>query len=85
MPNDPSRIKVIRIDLAEQLRDIEVDGGYGAVQALVCVAGTPVGYVNAPVRDGRCAAGPLANTITEALAGAVLRACAYHRLGSPIE
>ena len=85
MPNASSRIKVVRIDLAEQLRDIEAGWEYGAVRALVCVAGTPVGYVHAPVKDGRCAAGPLANTIAEALAGPVLRACAYHRLGRPVE
>lgn len=85
MPSQPSRIKVVRIDLAEQLRDIEVGEGYAAMRALVCVAGTPAGYATAPVTRGRCTAGQLANVIAAQLGPAVLRACTYHRLGSPVE
>jgi hypothetical protein len=51
-----SRIKVMDIDLDHPLTDIEGLDGYTALQGLVRLHHTPIGYVKVAVTNGRCVA-----------------------------
>lgn len=46
--------RVTAIDLAELTADFVGLDGYASVEALVRIAGTPIGVVNQPVVNGRC-------------------------------
>ena len=60
-----SRIKVMDIDLDRPLADIEGLDGYAALQGLVRLHYTPIGYVKIAVTGGRCTAATLRRAIVE--------------------
>ena len=60
-----SRIKVMDIDLDRPLTDIEGLDGYAALQGLVRLHHTPIGYVQVAVTSGRCALTTLRKAIVE--------------------
>jgi GT2 family glycosyltransferase len=68
-----SRIKVMDIDLDRPLSDIEGLDGYAALQGLVRIHDTPIGYVKLPVTDGRCAATTLRAASIEHHSWAIMR------------
>jgi GT2 family glycosyltransferase len=68
-----SRIKVMDIDLDRPLTDIEGLDGYAALQGLVRLHHTPIGYVRVAVADGCCTAMALRAAIIEQQAGAITR------------
>ncbi len=58
-------IKVTDVELSLPLQDIENLDGYMQVQALVRLHGLPIGYVKAPVTNGKCLATSLSKLILE--------------------
>ena len=67
-------IKVISVELSQPLVDIEGIHEYSLLTALVCWYGRPLGYVNLPVVNGRCAAHNLRQAILEKHAGSLIYA-----------
>jgi O-antigen biosynthesis protein len=60
-----SPIKVMDVDLDRPLADITGLEGYAALQGLVRLHHTPIGYVKVPVTGGRCSAETLRKAIVE--------------------
>jgi GT2 family glycosyltransferase len=60
-----SRVKVTDVDLDRPLEDITGLDGYAALQGLVRLHHTPIGYVKVAVTGGRCAAETLRKAIVE--------------------
>ena len=58
-------IKVVDIELSRPLNTLEGLEGYMGVQGLVRLHGKPIGYVKAPITDGRCTATTLSKLILE--------------------
>ena len=58
-------IKVVDVELSLPLQNIEGLDGYMQVQALVRLHGLPIGYVKAPVTNGKCLATSLSKLILE--------------------
>src|SRR5262245_63169092 len=65
--------KVLDIELGQRLVTIEHLEGYGDLQALVRLHGTPLGYISVPVTDGRCLASTLGTAILNRLNQAIVR------------
>ncbi len=59
------RIKVIDIEWDEPLQDVTDIGGYDALQALVRVRGTPIGYVALPAAGEWITAGDLREAVLD--------------------
>ena len=68
-----SPIKIVDIELAEPIRPCEGLHGYGAVEALVRLHGTPIGSVRLPLREGRCAEADLSEAIVDQLSLPIAR------------
>jgi len=66
-------IKVLDIDLAHPLQDLEGLESYGAVQALVRLVDVPLGYVTVPVHQGQCTAEAFAQAIISRYCGAIVQ------------
>lgn len=77
-------IKVLDVELSRPLEDITALDGYRALQALVRLHGTPVGYVTVPVLGGRCSATALRLAISEDHGLAVIRHMLGQRLATPL-
>lgn len=58
-------IKVVDVELSLPLQDIEGLDSYMQVQALVRWHGSPIGYVKAPITNGKCLATSLSKLILE--------------------
>ncbi|AFY59006.1 putative glycosyltransferase [Rivularia sp. PCC 7116] len=58
-------IKVVDVELSLPLQDIQDLESYMQVQALVRLHGLPIGYVKAPVTNGKCLATSLSKLILE--------------------
>lgn len=58
-------VKVADVELSLPLKDIEGLDSYMQVQALVRLHGLPIGYVKAPVTNGKCLATSLSKLILE--------------------
>ena len=58
-------IQVLDVELSRPLPTLVELTGYGAVQALVRLHGTPIGYVRAPIEQGCCFAQTLSRLILE--------------------
>jgi GT2 family glycosyltransferase len=77
-------IKVLDVELSRPLEDITALDGYQALQALVRLHGTPVGYVTVPLLNGRCSATALRLAILEDHGLAVIRHMLCQRLSAPL-
>ncbi len=66
-------IKVIDIELSRPLTTIEGMEGYGLLQALVRLHGTPIGYVKIPVTHGICTPDVIGIAIVKNLSHAIMR------------
>jgi len=73
-------IKVMDIELSRPLPTIEGLNGYGAIQALIRLHGTPVGYVRLPVLGDCCSAEAFEEAILEEHSWAILRRFLYDGL-----
>ena len=58
-------IKVLDVELSRPLEDITALDGYQALQALVRLHGTPIGYVTVPLLDGHCSGTALRHAISK--------------------
>jgi GT2 family glycosyltransferase len=58
-------IKVVDIELSQPIPTLEGLAGYMGLQALVRLHGVPLGYVKAPITNGRCTAEALSKLILE--------------------
>ncbi|MEA5593353.1 glycosyltransferase family 2 protein [Rivularia sp. UHCC 0363] len=58
-------IKVVDVELSLPLQDIEGLDGYMQVQALVRWHSSPIGYIKAPITNGKCLATSLSKLILE--------------------
>ena len=79
------RIKVLEIDLCEPTVAIKGLDGYAALRGLVRLHGTPLGYVNLPLTNGRCDAATLRNAILEQLQWPTTRQHLVNLLQQPLE
>jgi GT2 family glycosyltransferase len=77
-------IKVLDVELSRPQEDITALDGYGELQALVRLHGTPVGYVTVPLLDGRCSATALRRAISKEHGLAIIRQMLRHRLAVPL-
>ena len=66
-------IKVIDIELSRPLTTIEGMEGYGLLQALVRLHGTPIGYVKIPVTHNICTPDVIGTAIVKKLSHAIIR------------
>jgi GT2 family glycosyltransferase len=78
-----SRIKVMDIELDRPLTDIERLDGYAALQGLVRLHHTPIGYVQVAVTGGRCAATTLRKAIVEQQHRTIIRHLLADGLATP--
>jgi O-antigen biosynthesis protein len=78
-----SRIKVIDIDFDRALTDIEGLDGYAALQGLVRLHHTPIGYVKVAATGGRCAATILKKAIVDQQHRAISRHLLADWLATP--
>lgn len=77
-------VRVVDIELSSPLETIAGSGGYGALQGLVRLYGTPIGYVRVPVTDGRCPATILRDTIFAEHTAKIVRHLLHTRLATPV-
>ncbi|GAN33091.1 MAG: glycosyltransferase [Candidatus Brocadia sp. AMX2] len=73
-------IKVTDIELSRPLADIEGMDGYGSLQALVRLHGTPIGYIKIPVSDGKCTVAAISKSIQRKHGHAIIRHLLYDGL-----
>ncbi|MEP9410712.1 MAG: glycosyltransferase [Candidatus Brocadia sp.] len=66
-------IKVIDIELSRPLEDVKGMDGYGSLQALIRLHGTPMGYIKIPIIDGRCTVESISRTIQKKHGHAIVR------------
>jgi glycosyltransferase involved in cell wall biosynthesis len=76
-------VKVIDVDVGGPVVDIERLNGYGSLQALVKVRGTPIGYVTVPVSAGRCTASVLTSAIDKQYDAKILAGREAHDTNTP--
>ena len=67
------RVKVMDIILDQPLSDITGLDGYDALQGLVRLHQTPIGYVKVPVTDGNCAATAIGQAILDQCQWPIIR------------
>ena len=77
------RIKLVDIELSRPPTDIEGLDGYVALEALVRLHGTPIGYVQMPVIGGRCTAAAIRKTILDQHSWAIIRHLVSDGLATP--
>ncbi len=66
-------IKIVDIELSRPLADIEGVDGYGSLQALVRLHGTPIGYIKIPITDGICTAAAISRSVQKGHGHAIIR------------
>jgi len=74
------KIKVLDIEIGHPLQDLTGLDGYHTLRALVRLHGSPVGYINLPIDNGRCCAASLRAAIRHQHANALLKVEVRHRL-----
>ncbi|NJK53528.1 MAG: glycosyltransferase family 2 protein [Leptolyngbyaceae cyanobacterium SU_3_3] len=79
----PNRIKVIDIELDRPLETVTNLGGYQALQGLVKLHGSPIGYVQLPVQKGQCTASAIYQAIFPHYADAIIRQLVSDRIANP--
>lgn len=77
-------VKVIDVELSRPLYDIENLSGYQMLKALVRLYGSPLGYIEIPLRNGRCTAATLGQAIFELHSWPVIRHLLSNRLRTPL-
>ncbi len=78
-------IKVIDIELSQQLLDIEGLNGYSKLKALIRLYDAPIGYINIPVYGNRCHSTQIAKEILDQHSWNIMREIVYHGLANPME
>ena len=73
--------RVLDIELSDPPADVAGLAGYQAIQGLVRLHGTPLGYVVVPVWGDRCSAQAIRETVLEDLSWQILRKLATDGLG----
>ena len=73
------------LELARPLPEVSGLTGYQAVRALVRWHGTPLGYINVPVRDGGCSVSALRAAIARMPGGRLSYAVLRRRLNRPLD
>ncbi|MDY6897434.1 MAG: glycosyltransferase, partial [Cyanobacteriota bacterium] len=76
-------IKVTDVELSRPLLDIENLDGYMQVQALIRLHGVPIGYVKAPVTNGKCLATSLSKLILEQHSYTIINRLLENGLAAP--
>ena len=77
------RKKLVDVELSCPPTDIEGLDGYVALEALVRLHGTPIGYVQMPVIGGRCTAAAIRKTILDQHSWAIIRHLVSDGLATP--
>ena len=80
-----ARIKVLEIELGLPLADLAGLGNYASLHALVRWHGTPVGYIDVPLRDGGCSASALRAAINRTHRHNLLQAMIRRRMDEPVD
>src|SRR5215470_8637588 len=78
-------IKVVDVELSQPLTDLTGLHGYGGVQVLVRLHGSPLGYVNLPLSRGVCLATELTKAILEKHSWAIMRHLLADKLSTPLQ
>lgn len=77
-------VKVIDVELSRPLSDIENLSGYQMLKALVRLYGSPLGYVEIPLKNDRCTATTLGQAIFELHSWSIVRHLLSNRLRTPL-
>jgi GT2 family glycosyltransferase len=77
-------VKLIDVELSRPLRDIAEAERYGALQVLVRLHDTPIGYVKLPLLHGRCSAAALCKAIVRQHGRAIASQMLRQRLERPL-
>src|SRR5215831_2323246 len=77
--------RVVDIELSHPLETIENLDRYAAIQALVRLHRTPIGYVTVPVAGGRCSVDSLGKAILDQHCEAIIRHLLNDGLAQPPE
>ena len=78
-------IKVIDVELSQPLNDIENLEGYQMLKGLVRLYGSPLGYIEVPLKDGRCTAATLDRAIFDTHSWPIMRYFLNNRLSTPLQ
>jgi GT2 family glycosyltransferase len=78
-----SQIKVIDIELSQEITTIEGLENYEKLQGLVHLFGTPIGYVRVPVRDGKVTDQTLSQRILEQHNHQIISQLLHNGLATP--
>ena len=78
-----NKIKIADIELSQGIANIEGLDGYGELQGLVRLFGTPIGYVRVPVRGGRVTGQTLSQIILEQHNNQIISQLLYNGLATP--
>ena len=76
-------IKVVDIELNDPPEAIEGLDGYGLLKGIVRLDGTPLGYVEVPVTNGRCTTTAIRSAIIEQLTWPIIRTKLERMLDAP--
>jgi len=76
--------KVIDIELSHPLTTVEGLDGYGTLKSLVRLHGTPLGYIQTPVINGRCSSTDLSQVILAELSQPIMRRHLCNLLTAPL-
>jgi O-antigen biosynthesis protein len=79
----PNRIKVIDIELSRPLESIFHLDGYQFLRGLIRLYGSPIGYIQLPVKQEKCSAQAIAQAIFPHYTDAIGRQLLNHRLAIP--
>ena len=77
--------RVVDIELSHPLETIENLDRYAAIQALVRLHRTPIGYVTVPAAGGRCSVDSLGKAILDQHCEAIMRHLLNDGLAQPPE
>ena len=77
------RIRVVDIELSRPIGPVEGLCGYGALQGLVRLHGTPIGYITLPVLGDRCAGTDLRDAALRRHGAAIVRHLLSDLLAAP--
>ena len=80
----PGPIKIIDIELSQQIQDIEGLNGYTKLQVLIRLHHTPIGYITIPVYGDRCPANVIAKEILDQHSWKIMCELVYNGLENPM-
>jgi len=80
----PGPIKVIDIELSQQLQDIRGLSRYFGLKVLVRLYGYPIGYVSMPIYGDHCPASMLVRSILDQYSWQIIRQLMYNGLAKPL-